>query len=111
MLSAEILLVYFLILSHLYSTVERCKLIRISYLNKDDSYEVDQLVTYSCKELILSMRLFLRFSGYLYVRQRVEPKAIVWFQFSEFGLLVETECSSMVNAEFVPGGSSEIECS
>jgi len=58
MLSAEILLVYFLILSHLYSTVERCKLIRISYL-KDDSYEVDQLVTYSCKELILSMRLFL----------------------------------------------------
>jgi hypothetical protein len=31
MLSVEILLVYFFILSHLYSTVERCKLIRISY--------------------------------------------------------------------------------
>ena len=31
MLSAEILLVYFFILSDLYSTVERCKLIRISY--------------------------------------------------------------------------------
>jgi hypothetical protein len=31
MLSAEILQVYFFILSHLHSTVERCKLIRISY--------------------------------------------------------------------------------
>ena len=69
------------------------------------------MVTYSCKELILSMRLFLRSSGYLYVLWRIEPKAIIWFQFSEFGLLVETECSSMVNAESVPGGSSETECS
>jgi len=32
------------------------------------------------------------------------PKEIVWFQFSEFGLLVETECSSMANAKSVPGG-------
>jgi hypothetical protein len=63
------------------------------------------------RNLILSMRLFLRFSGYLYVRWRVEPKAIVWFQFSEFGLLVETECSSMANAESVPGGTLETECS
>ena len=42
--------------------------------------------------------------GILYVRRRVEPKEIVWFQFSEFGLLVETECSSMANAKSVPGG-------
>jgi len=32
------------------------------------------------------------------------PKEIVWFQFSEFGVLVKIECSSMANAKSVPGG-------
>jgi hypothetical protein len=43
----------------------------------------------------------------LYVQRRVEPKAIVWFQFSEFGLPAKAECSSMANAESVSGGSLE----
>jgi hypothetical protein len=50
------------------------------------------------------MRLFLRFSGYFVYATGGLPKEIVWFQFSEFGLLVETECSSMANAKSVPGG-------
>jgi hypothetical protein len=50
------------------------------------------------------MSLFLKFNGYFVCATRVEPKAIVWFQFSEFGFLIETECSSMTHAESVPGG-------
>ena len=69
------------------------------------------MVTYSYKELILSMRLFLRFSGYCMCDGGLNLKQLsgFTFQFSEFGLLVETECSSMANAESVPGGTLETE--
>ena len=69
-------------------TVERCMLICISYQQDVDSHHA----------IVSEIQwVFCICDGGL-------PKEIVWFQFSEFGLLVETECSSMANAKSVPGG-------